>query len=192
MLQRIHRSPRFHTYAGFGITAAGAVIAMLWTSPNEIAHSRIVATSSSPTPVISQQPRLAEQTVAATKLFDPQRLKVEEFPVRAARKHRTVLTDYCLNGSAKPRCREAFQSAIDQGNAFGSGESAENETVVEASRLPDRLPFAKYEDNWARRLKRVGKEGIPFARLPHGHDQEIVIGINRKGMLGFQMKAKAN
>jgi hypothetical protein len=39
-----------------------------------------------------------------------------------------------------------------------------------------------------RRLERIGKEGIAFVRVPRGPGRELVIGINRKGVLGFQLR----
>ena len=44
---------------------------------------------------------------------------------------------------------------------------------------------------WVRRLETLGKEGIPFVRIPQGPDSELVVGITRKGLLGVSLKETA-
>jgi hypothetical protein len=41
---------------------------------------------------------------------------------------------------------------------------------------------------WVRRLETIGKEGIPFMRVPRGPENELVVGIDRKGMLGVSLR----
>ena len=57
-------------------------------------------------------------------------------------------------------------------------------TPVEAS---EPLRFHK-RAAWIRRLETVGKEGIPFVRVPRGEDRELVVGIDRNGVLGFSLQ----
>lgn len=109
---------------------------------------------------------------------------------RAAVVQPHVCLDLNFIGS-DPDCQMTFDAALRS--------TATDEVVVtaqgmgSASSANDRfrgaqpLQFQKRAP-WVRRLERLGKEGIPFFRVPHGPDSELVVGINRKGRLGFEMK----
>jgi hypothetical protein len=56
------------------------------------------------------------------------------------------------------------------------------------------LPALRFHKRayWVRRLEAIGREGIAFARVPQGRNSEVVIGITRKGRLGFTVTQKAD
>ena len=67
----------------------------------------------------------------------------------------------------------------------GAREVAASSHGMQPLRFQKRAP-------WVRRLGTIGKEGIPFVRVPRGPQSEFIVGINRKGVLGFQLKQTAN
>jgi hypothetical protein len=93
--------------------------------------------------------------------------------------------------ASQPDCQATLDAALQSAN------DTEEEVVVTARsaavsdvgrfRGAQPLQFQKRAP-WVRRLERLGKEGIPFFRVPRGPDSEWVVGINRKGRLGFEMK----
>lgn len=91
--------------------------------------------------------------------------------------------------STQPDCKAAFAAALQSAadpeevvvTAPGSGLMKVGRTQVQPLQFQKRAP-------WVRRLERLGKEGIPFVRRSPGPDSELVIGINRKGRLGFEVK----
>jgi hypothetical protein len=90
-----------------------------------------------------------------------------------------------MSVSASPECASAFAHALQ-----ATGDT--DEVVVTAAPLSTMkgvapLRFQKRAP-WVRRLERIGKEGIAFVRVPQGPGRELVIGINRKGRLGFQLR----
>jgi hypothetical protein len=105
-------------------------------------------------------------------------------------RHRAVrpLEQLCVGPGSNAECAASFAAAL---------KSAETtpELVVAATSLQPAvglrgatpLRFQKRAP-WVRRLETLGKEGLPFVRVPRGPDNELVIGINRKGVLGFQLK----
>jgi hypothetical protein len=56
------------------------------------------------------------------------------------------------------------------------------------------LPALRFHKRayWVRRLETIGREGIAFARVPQGRNSEVVIGITRKGRLGFTVVQKGD
>ncbi len=40
-------------------------------------------------------------------------------------------------------------------------------------------------------METVAREGIPFVRVPRGPGRELIVGINRKGLLGVSLKDTA-
>jgi hypothetical protein len=105
--------------------------------------------------------------------------------------HRTKLlspASLCMNAGSDRECEQAFTAALRSAQ-----EPAD--VVVTASatgafvgpRGAEPLRFQKRAP-WVRRLETIGKEGIPFVRVPRGPDSELVVGINRKGMLGFSLR----
>jgi hypothetical protein len=112
-----------------------------------------------------------------------------------ARTHRpTSLAQFCVGPGAaiasSPECEAAFAAALK------ASEDSTAQVVVTADgvvgpRGAEPLHFQKRAP-WVRRLETLGKEGIPFVRVPQGPGSELVIGINRKGVLGFQLKQVAN
>jgi len=91
--------------------------------------------------------------------------------------------------SSQPDCKAAFAAALQSASfeeevivtAPGTGMMKVNGVRVQPLQFQKRAP-------WVRRLERLGKEGIPFIRKPQGPDSELIIGINRKGRLGFEVK----
>ena len=85
----------------------------------------------------------------------------------------------CVNSSGHRECQAAFAAALRSANL-----PAAVETTAEAH---EPLRFQK-RAAWVRRLETIGKEGIPFVRVPRGPENELVVGIDRKGMLGFSLR----
>lgn len=96
----------------------------------------------------------------------------------------------CLSPGSNPECEAAFHAAL-----ASTLEPAD--VVVTASGSADiggahavqPLHFQKRAP-WVRRLETIGKEGIPFVRIPRGTDREFVVGINRKGVLGVSLRER--
>jgi hypothetical protein len=90
-----------------------------------------------------------------------------------------------LSISRSPECEAAFthalQPADDPNEVVVTAASVSTLKGVGPLRFQKRAP-------WVRRLERIGKEGIAFVRVPRGPGRELVIGINRKGVLGFQLR----
>jgi hypothetical protein len=85
----------------------------------------------------------------------------------------------CLDSGTSRECEAEF-AAVFQRAALPA------EFVhVAAAQAP--LHFPK-RAAWVRRLETIGKEGIPFMRVPRGPENELVVGIDRKGMLGFSLR----
>jgi len=90
---------------------------------------------------------------------------------------------------ASPECQAAFVHALQ--TADDTEQVVVTATAVSTLKGAEPLRFQKRAP-WVRRLERIGKEGIAFVRVPRGHDRELIIGINRKGMLGFQVRQVAD
>jgi hypothetical protein len=99
-------------------------------------------------------------------------------------------THLCFNDISSPDCRATLARAV--GGSIAPSRSfrqpLEASDAHEFASRPE-LHFQK-RAYWVRRLESIAKEGIPFARFPQSHESELVIGINRKGMLGFTLKQK--
>jgi hypothetical protein len=82
----------------------------------------------------------------------------------------------CMSPSAQRECQAAFAAAL------------------QSVRVEDRTPGAaeplRFHKRaaWIRKLETIGKEGIPFMRVPRGPDNELVVGIDRNGVLGFSLQ----
>ena len=105
--------------------------------------------------------------------------------------HKVPVANLCVNVDSNPTCDAAFAAALQSVNSPA-------DVVVTAPRDADTsshgmqpLRFQKRAP-WVRRLETIGKEGIPFVRVPRGPESELIVGINRKGVLGFQLKQTAN
>jgi hypothetical protein len=99
----------------------------------------------------------------------------------------------CLDLSSlasQPDCQATFDAALQSANDTEEVVVTARSTAlsnVGRFRGAQPLQFQKRAP-WVPRLERRGKEGIPFVRVPRGPDSELVVGINRKGRLGFEMK----
>jgi hypothetical protein len=82
----------------------------------------------------------------------------------------------CMSPSAQSECQAAFAAAL---------QSVRVEEFAPGSAEP--LRFHK-RAAWIRKLETIGKEGIPFMRVPRGPDNELVVGIDRNGVLGFSLQ----
>lgn len=105
--------------------------------------------------------------------------------------HRLPVANLCVNVDSNPTCDAAFAAALQTVDSSAdvvvtsTRESASNSHGMQPLRFQKRAP-------WVRRLETIGKEGIPFVRVPRGPESELVVGINRKGVLGFQLRQTAN
>jgi hypothetical protein len=95
--------------------------------------------------------------------------------------------DFCVVTS--PECEASFTHAL--GAVDDPDEVVVTADAVTTMKGAEPLHFQKRAP-WVRRLERIGKEGIAFVRVPRGPGRELVIGINRKGMLGFQLRDAAD
>lgn len=82
----------------------------------------------------------------------------------------------CLNPSVQRECQAAFAAAL---------QSVRVDEPTPGATEP--LRFHK-RAAWMRRLESIGKEGIPFMRVPRGPNNELVLGIDRNGVLGFSFQ----
>lgn len=114
--------------------------------------------------------------------------------VKLAHRAKMISTgNLCMNAGSNSECEAAFAAALRSSTALGA--SMEPADVVVSASAPamvgprgaEPLHFQKRAP-WVRRLETIGKEGIPFVRVPRGPDSELVVGINRKGVLGFSLK----
>lgn len=126
---------------------------------------------------------------------DVPRFEPPEHDNHAAR--RSGRMDICLDAS-RPACRRMFERALGTNAAAAPGPSAAASSAGAAGADVDGAGAANpagemlageplhfsSKPEWVRRLDRLGREGLPFARMPRGPDHELVIGINRKGVLG--------
>lgn len=108
-------------------------------------------------------------------------------------RHTIPVANLCVNVDSNPTCDAAFAAALD------ASSSPTADVVVTGAREygsvsahgMQPLRFQK-RAAWVRRLETIGKEGIPFVRVARGPESELVVGISRKGVLGFQLKQTAN
>jgi hypothetical protein len=127
--------------------------------------------------------------VMATLFFpanaaDPQRLRSAGKP---------AVTNLCLNADTSPDCHAALVAALQSIDAppdvvvtaIRDASTAHRHHGMQPLRFQKRAP-------WVRRLETLGKEGLPFVRVPRGPESELVVGINRKGVLGFEIKQVSN
>lgn len=111
--------------------------------------------------------------VSLTKLPVP-RVRVAAREPQPARK--LSAETLCMSPSAQSECQAAFASAL---------QSVRMEEPTPGATAP--LHFHK-RAAWIRKLETIGKEGIPFMRVPRGPDNELVVGIDRNGVLGFSLQ----
>jgi hypothetical protein len=90
-----------------------------------------------------------------------------------------------MSVTRSPECEAAFTHALQP--ADDSNEVVVTAASVSTLKGVGPLRFQKRAP-WVRRLEKIGKEGITFVRVPRGPERELVIGINRKGVLGFQLR----
>jgi hypothetical protein len=94
----------------------------------------------------------------------------------------------CMSPGSNVECEAAFAAALESNlQAPDVVVAASGSADVAGPRGAEPLHFQK-RAAWVRRLETIGKEGIPFVRIPRGPDSELVVGIDRKGMLGFSLK----
>jgi hypothetical protein len=99
----------------------------------------------------------------------------------------------CMNLGSNPECEATFTRALQSANdeaasvvvtATGTG-NMKGPHGIQPLRFQKRAP-------WVRRLDTLSKDGIAFFRVPRGPQNELVVGINRKGVLGFQLRKISN
>ena len=100
---------------------------------------------------------------------------------------RVSVASLCLAPTSNPDCEATFKNAL--GSALAPADvvvTASGSAEIIGPRGAQPLHFQKHAP-WVRRLETIGKEGIPFVRIPRGPDREVVVGINRKGVLGVSL-----
>jgi hypothetical protein len=139
-------------------------------------------TAAAPTRPISNDDALADEALAKGELEFVQ-VSLTKLPVPKARvaerepsARRLSTETLCMNPSAQSECQAAFAAAL------------QSVRVVEPTPgATEPLRFHK-RAAWIRKLETIGKEGIPFMRVPRGPDNELVVGIDRNGVLGFSLQ----
>ena len=97
----------------------------------------------------------------------------------------------CFGASSSAECQAGLTAALSASEPVRSFRQSLGLTTYDVT--PDSRPLHFYKRAyWIRRLESISKEGIPFARVPQGHGNELVIGIDRKGMLGFTFRQKSD
>jgi hypothetical protein len=96
----------------------------------------------------------------------------------------------CLAPGSNPDCEATFNAALRSVLAPADVVvTASGSAEIVGPRGAEPLHFQKRAP-WVRRLETIGKEGIPFVRIPRGPDHEVVVGINRKGVLGVSLRER--
>ncbi|HEU4625762.1 MAG TPA: hypothetical protein VFS52_13410 [Steroidobacteraceae bacterium] len=105
------------------------------------------------------------------------------------------LERFCIGPGAVMSVTSSTECAASFAHAVQGADDTEQVVVtapaVTTLKGAEPLHFQKRAP-WVRRLEKIGKEGIAFVRVPRGPDRELVIGINRKGVLGFQVRPVAD
>lgn len=145
-----------------------------------------------PIAVSASQPAPARHVMAATSLVPLESVRVsivrqplanvsvpKEIPTT---RHRRKLSRemLCVSPGSSHACQAAFAAALRSADPLPSAFDAR-------ATAPQPLRFHK-RAAWVRRLETVGKEGIPFVRVPRGPENELVVGIDRNGVLGFSLR----
>jgi hypothetical protein len=141
--------------------------------------------------VIAASMLLAPTAVSAASeliTIEPVRTSVAVLPVRHVTPLRPLsAANLCLAPSSNPACEATFNAALRSALAPADVVvTAEGSAEIVGPRGARPLRFQKHAP-WVRRLETIGKEGIPFMRIPRGPDREVVVGINRKGVLGVSL-----
>ncbi|HVY81470.1 MAG TPA: hypothetical protein VG994_10850 [Steroidobacteraceae bacterium] len=105
------------------------------------------------------------------------------------------LERFCIGPSAVMSATSSTECAASFAHALQGADDPEQVvvTATAATTLKGAEPLHFHKRApWVRRLEKIGKEGIAFVRVPRGPDSELVIGINRKGVLGFQVRPVAD
>lgn len=111
-------------------------------------------------------------------------------------KNRTRM-DLCVGVSRAPSCRAAIDTALHaaaqsvalKGRPQAERGSYSNARLSSTSQSHEPLPVKFNTDpEWKKRAIVIAHEGLTFLRLPEGGNHEFIVGINRRGMLGFSLK----
>jgi hypothetical protein len=86
----------------------------------------------------------------------------------------------CVSPGSSHACQATFAAVLRSADPLPSAFD-DRATAREPLRFHKRAA-------WVRRLETVGKEGIPFVRVPRGPENELVVGIDRNGVLGFSLR----
>jgi hypothetical protein len=92
----------------------------------------------------------------------------------------------CLHAHEQAACRRAFEAAIERQGGFTLAPPGDR---LGSQRLSP-MPTIAFDETpqWRRRIEAVSQEGIAFKRVRRGSDHELLIGINRDGVLGFSLE----
>jgi hypothetical protein len=105
--------------------------------------------------------------------------------------------DLCLGGARTANCRAAIDTALHaavqsvalKGRPLAEHELSSAAQPAPAFASPQAQPLKFNTDpEWKKRAIVIAHEGLTFMRLPQGASHELVVGINRHGILGFSLK----
>ena len=142
-----------------------------------------------PIAVSASQPAPPRHVMAATSLVPLESVRVSiarqpeiPQPEIPTTQHRRKLSRemLCVSPGASHACQATFAAVLQSADSLPSALD-ERATAHEPLRFHKRAA-------WVRRLETVGKEGIPFVRVPRGPENELVVGIDRNGVLGFSLR----
>ena len=97
----------------------------------------------------------------------------------------------CASGpGSNVACNATFAAAVHSAAQLDAALPANaGSAAIEGPQGVEPLRFQKHP-RWVRRLETISKEGIPFVRVPRGPGRELVVGIDRKGVLGISLHQK--
>jgi hypothetical protein len=143
-----------------------------------------------PIAVSASQPAPTRQVMAATSLVPLESVRVSiarqpeipkpEAPPTTHQRRKLSREMLCVSPGASHACQATF-AAVLQSAAARPAALDDRATAQQPLRFHKRAA-------WVRRIETVGKEGIPFVRVPRGPENELVVGIDRNGVLGFSLR----
>lgn len=98
--------------------------------------------------------------------------------------------ELCMGPGSNVACSATFAAAVHSAAQLdAAAPAAAGSATLEGPQGAEPLRFQRHA-RWVRRLETISKEGIPFVRVPRGPGRELVVGIDRKGVLGISLHQK--
>lgn len=156
-------------------------LALYVPRPRPVAPVPIAVSASQPAPprdiAATSLVPLESVRVSIVRQPLPQASVPKEIPTTRQRRKLSRET-LCVSPGASHECQTTFAAVL---------QTAALPSAIEERAAHEPLRFHK-RAAWVRRLETLGKEGIPFVRVPRGPENELVVGIDRHGTLGFSLR----